>query len=152
MVVAERDQQLEDVAFDVNRLTKAGLGALEKDLETEISEKRQEIKVLEKVVKDLNKLAGKDKAEFPIEVEYSYTAAQEDDYITKTAELELEGPDSAEQAAKKLEKQLDRYGRLRDQMVESLKHKRKALGETKADLKDFVGSTRPLAEEVLAVL
>lgn len=150
--MTEPDQLLDDIAYDVNRLTKSGLGALEKDLETEISEKRQEIKRLERLVKDLSKLAGKDSSEFPIEVEYNYTAAQEDDYITKTAELELDGPDSAEQAAKKLEKQIDRYGRLRDQMVESLKLKRKALGETKADLKDFVGSTRPLAKEVLAVL
>lgn len=152
VVAVNREAPVDEVVVDVRRLTRAGLGAIEKDLESEIAEKAQEVRQLKRVVKKLAKLSKQDESAFPVEVEYHHTSAVDDQYSTKTAEFEVEGPDSAEQAAQKLEKQLDRFGRLRDQMVEKLKDKRRALDATKSELKDFVGMTRPLIDEVLVVL
>jgi len=144
---------MKQVSVDVQRLTSAGIRAIEKDLESELVEKRREIRQLERAIATLSELAEGDPSAFPAEVAYTYTATRgKDQYVTKEEELLLEDSGSAEAAAKRLEKKLGRFGRLRDQMVESLKQRRKTVGEAKSELKDFVHGTNPLVSEVLATL
>lgn len=141
------------MSVDVQRLTRAGIRAIEKDLESELLEKRREIRQLESAIETLSELAEGDPSVFPTEVAYTYTATRgKGEYVTKEEELLLEDPGSAEAAAKRLEKRLGRFGRLRDQMVERLKHRRKTVREAKSELKDFVHGTDGLVSEVLATL
>jgi prefoldin subunit 5 len=147
------DAPIDDVAGDVRRLAIAGLKAIERDLEAEIQEKRQEIRQIKGTVKALSKLAEAADSVFPVEIEYKYTSSSgKDEYVTKTEELEVESRDSAEQAALRLEKQMDRLGRLRDEMVAGLRRKQQTVSQAKSELGEFVHGTRPLVREVLAVL
>ena len=144
---------MEEMAFDVRRLTKAGIQAIERDLETELDEKRKEIKHIQKTVSNLEKLSEKDPETFPTELMYRYTSARGNgEYSTKEEELLIETPDGASEAAARLEKRVDRFTRLRDEMVESLKQQRKTLTSAKAELVDFVTGTRQLVTEVVATL
>ena len=147
------DDPMEEMAFDVRRLTKAGIQAIERDLETELDEKRKEIKHIQKTVSNLEKLSEKDPETFPTELMYRYTSARGNgEYSTKEEELLIETPDGASEAAARLEKRVDRFTRLRDEMVESLKQQRKTLTSAKAELVDFVTGTRQLVTEVVATL
>ena len=143
----------EEVVADIRRLTRAGIRQLERDLEAEISEKRLEVRQLKQTVNVLEKLAEKDEAAFPTEIEYRYTAKRgKDGLVTKTEEVLLEDPEEAEKTAEKLERRLDRFSLLRDQMVEHLKQRRDTLSAAKAELRNFVRGTDWLVDEVLATL
>ena len=143
----------EVVVADIRRLTRAGIRQLERDLEAEISEKRAEVRQLKKTVNVLSKLAEKDEAAFPTEIEYQCTAKRgKDELVTKTVEVVLEDPGEADKTAEKLQNRLDRLSLLRDQMVEHLKKRRKTLSAAKSELRSFVRGTDCLVDEVLATL
>ena len=143
----------EEVVADIRRLTQAGIRQLERDLEAEISEKREEVRQLKKIVNVLSTLAEKDEAAFPTEIEYRYTAKRgKDELVTKTEEVLLEDPEEAEKTADQLERRLDRLSLLRDQMVEHLRQRRATLSAAKAELRGFVRGTDWLVDEVLATL
>jgi hypothetical protein len=153
VIAGVEENPIQEVAIDVHRLTGAGVRAIERDIESEIAEKRREVSQLKRTVQALSKLADEDPAAFPTEVAYRYTASRgKDVYVTKEEELVVEDPGSAEMAALKLEKSLDRFGRLRDQMVESLKQRRRTVREAKAELHDFMRVTDSLVADVLATL
>ena len=143
----------EEVEDDIRRLTQAGIRQLERDLEEEISQKKKEVRQLEKTVTVITKLAEKKDTVFPTEVEYQYTSRRgRDELVTRTEEVVLEDPDHAVKEAEKLEKRLDRLGRLRDQMVENLKGRRQTIKEAKSEVRHFVSGTEGLVGEVLATL
>lgn len=143
----------EEVEADIRRLTQAGIRQLERDLEDEIAQKRKEIRQLEKTVSAMAKLGEKDETVFPTEVEYQYTSRRgKDELVTRTEEVVLEDPDHAVKEAEKLEKKLDRLGRLRDQMVENLKKQRQTIKSAKSEVKSFVNGTEFLVDEVMATL
>lgn len=143
----------EEVMADMRRLTQSGIRQLERDLEAEIAEKKEEVKQLKRTVTSLTKLA-KGKAEaFPAEVEYRYTAKRGNDgLVTKTEELVLEDADEAKRAAEKLEQRIDRLGALRDQMVDHLKQRLNTIAEAKGELRSFVQGSDRLVDQVLATL
>lgn len=152
LVASFRKAPVDEVTVDVRRLTQAGLKAIEKGLESEISEKRQEIRRLKGVAKTLRKLAD-EKDAFPIEIEYQYTSSSgKGQYETKTKELQIDSADSAQDAARKLDDQVERLGRLRDEMVQVLEKKKDVVGQARVELREFVRRARPLIGEVLAVL
>jgi hypothetical protein len=154
VVVGARKTPVDEVTVDVRRLTQAGLKAIEKGLESEITEKRNEIRRLKGVARTLRKLADENVTEYPIEIAYSYTTSDggKGKYVTKTKELQVEDPGSAEEAARKLEQQMERLGRLRDEMVQELEKKKQVVGQARVEVREFVRGTRPLIGEVLAVL
>lgn len=142
-----------EIKADFRRLTQAGMRLLERDLEAEIAEKREEIRQLRKIVDALAKLASDDDAQFPAQVEYQYTARQgKDDLVTRTDELVLEDRGQAAKAAEQLEKRLDRLGVLRDEMIDKLKKRQRALADARLELPSFVRDADPLVDEVLATL
>lgn len=141
------------MAQDIHRLTGAGVRALERDLDSEIAEKRRELKRLERTIEALTALAAEEEEAFPTEVAYSYTATRgKGVYVTKVEELVLEAPDEAARAAAKLEKGMGRFGRRRDAMVESLKQRRDSVRQAGREVQDFVRGTHRLVGEVLATL
>lgn len=143
----------EEVEADIHRLTQAGIRQLERDLEDEISEKRKEIRQLEKIVSAMAKLGEKGEDAFPAEVEYHYTSRRgKDELVTRTEEVVLEDPEHAVKESEKLEKKLDRLGRLRDQMVENLKKQRQTIKNAKSEVRSFVSGTEVFVDEVLATL
>jgi len=153
LAVVEESDPIHAVAIDVQRLTRAGIRAIERDLECEIEQKGGEIKQLERTVQALSGLAAEAPSAFPTEVAYTYTATQGNGvYVTKEKELLVEDANSAENAAKRLEKGLARFGRLRDQMVATLKQRRSSVREAEAETQHFVQGTHRLVGEVLATL
>ena len=153
IVASTREDPIQEVAQDVHRLTGAGVRALERDLDSEIAEKRRELKRLERTIETLTALAAEKEAAFPAEVTYTYTGTRgRGVYLTKVEELVLEDPEGAARAAAKLEKGMKRFGRSRDAMVEGLKRKRTAVRQAGSDLQDFVRGTHRVVGEVLATL
>ena len=147
------EEPIEEIAADVRWMTDAGMGAIERDLDSEIREKKQEVRQLKRTIVALTDLAAQDGSAFPTELAYQYTATQgRGEYVTKEQELLLEDPDSAVKAASSLENRLDRLRRLRDEMVEGLKQRRSSLDEARSDIASFVRGTRPVVREVLATL
>ena len=143
----------DEVVADIRRLTKAGIRQLERDLEAEISEKREEVRQLKRTVTALEKLAAEDEASFPREIEYQCTARRgKDELVTKTVEVALEDPSAAERTAEKLDKRIERLTLLRDQMVEHLKKRREVLSAAESELRSFVRGTDGLVNEVLVTL
>jgi hypothetical protein len=72
--------------------------------------------------------------------------------VTKTEELVLKDADEASSAADKIEKKLENYAKLRDEMLEDLKHERRQLGKMREGLGKFVADSNGLVLEVLATL
>lgn len=135
------------------QLAETGARALEEDLAAELTSKRAEIKELEKIVKVLRKLATDPDAGYPTEVEYSRTSRSGVGHlITKTETLGLNDPSEAEKAADTLERKRDGFARLRDEMLEELKRRKRQLGEMRAGLGDFSQASAGLVAEVLATL
>ena len=144
---------MEEITADVRWMTDAGIGAIERDLDSEIREKKQEVRRLRRTIVALTDLAAQDGSAFPTEVAYQYTSTQgQGEYVTKEQELLLEDPDSAVKAASTLENRLDRLRRLRDEMVEALKHRRSTVDNARSELASFLRDTRPIVREVLAIL
>ena len=148
-----QDDAIHEVESDVHRLTGAGIRAIERDIESEIAEKRKEITQLKRMVEALTKLAAEEADVFPKELTYRYTLMQgKDVYVTKEKELLVEDAGSAEAAARRIEKGIDRFGRLRDQMIEMLKQRRKTVQEASEEVDSFVQATDGLVTEVLATI
>lgn len=154
VVASIRKAPVDKVTVDVRRLTGAGLRAIERGLESEITEKREEIRRLKGVARSLRKLADEDVSAFPVEIAYRYTSSDggKGEYLTKTKELEIESPGAAEEAARRMEQQMDRLSRLRDEMVQELEREKHVVGQAKVELREFVRGAHPLIGEVLAVL
>ena len=149
----ESDDPVEVASKDVMKLVRAGQKQLAKELEDEVAEKKAEAQQLKKVAKTLLKAAKDKKTEWPYMLTYNYTAkGPTQGLVTKVAELELEEPQNAEDAAATIEKKLPRWTDLKDQMVVELKKKQAVLEEMRKGLPEFVDSSKGLLSEVFAIL
>ena len=106
---------------DVAKLTKSGTTSRTRELADEVASKKTEIAQLKKTISSLQKLAKNGKFEEPVEVAYSRTAREGQGLGTKTETLTLANADEATDAAASIEKNLESWGKLREQMVEDLK-------------------------------
>jgi hypothetical protein len=98
-------------------------------------------------------LAADAKTEYPAEVEYSHTARDGlRRLVTKTEALTLADADEATSAAATLEKRLEGYAKLRDQMLEELEERQRQIDEMRDGLSGFVAASNRLVVEVLATL
>jgi hypothetical protein len=141
------------VTSDVTKLTKAGVRSMEKDLADDLETKKKELSKLKRVATSLEKLAGAKEDAFPTEVEFSHSARDSSrGLVTKVETLTLEDASEAQQAAEKIHKRLDSYGKLRDEMIVELKQRQKQIDEMKKEVGSFADSSRRLLTEVLAVL
>ena len=153
MIPGTRTDRVAAATEDVATLADIGAHSLEQDLAEELEEKKAEIKELEKVAKAVQKLAADPDTAYPAEVEYSHTARNGSrSLVTKTETVTLADADEALKAAADIEKRLENYAKLRDQMLAELKEQKRHLDEMRTGLPSFVQSSNVLVGEVLATL
>lgn len=153
LIPGERMDRAAAVKKDVKALAEYGAKALDSDLARQLEEKRAEISALEEVTSTLRALAADADAEYPAEVEYAHTGRDgQRRLVTKMETLTLADADAASSAAATLEKKLEGYAKLRDQMLDDLEQDRRQIGEMREELGSFVAASNGLVLEVLATL
>ena len=144
---------VEGASKDVARLTRNGTRSLMRDLDNEITAKKREMTQLKAVAKSIQKLAKDGATTYPAEVTYTHTArGSTTGYVTKTETLVLADAAEAEGAAAKIEKKMDAWAKLREEMLKDLKRRQQQLDELKGTVTEFVSSSEGLLVEVFAVL
>jgi hypothetical protein len=140
-------------AEDLAVLAEAGARSLKSDVADEVAAKNDELKQLQKVARAVQKMAAGERTTYPAEIEYSHTARQgSQNLVTKTDTLTLADTAEAQNAAATLEKSMEGWARLRDQMLEELAHRQQQIEQTRRNLSGFVDASRTLVGEVLEVL
>lgn len=153
LIPGGRTDRAAAVKKHMTELAEFGAKALDSDLVSLLEEKRAEIDALEEVTSTLRALAENPDAEYPAEVEYSHTARDgQRRLVTKTETVVVADADEATSAAAALEKKLEGYAKLRDQMLEHLEQDRRQIDEMRDDLGGFVAASNGLVLEVLATL
>ncbi len=153
IIPGERSDRAAAVKKDMTALAEFGAETLEQDLAQQLKEKKAEIKTLETVTSQLRALADDKDTEYPAEVEYAHTGRDAHRrLVTKTEVLTLKDADEANSAADSIEKKLENYAKLRDEMLEDLKQERRQLGKMREGLGKFVADSNGLVLEVLATL
>ena len=153
VIPGERSDRAAAVKKDVAALADFGAETLEQDLAQQLKDKKAEIQVLEEVTSKLRELAANGDAEYPAEVAYAHTGRDAHRrLVTKTETLTLADAAEATKAADTLEKKLEGYAKLRDEMLEDLKQERRRIGEMREELGSFVAASNGLVLEVLATL
>lgn len=138
---------------DLAALAELGANSLEQDLARQLEEKRAEIDALEDVTRSLRALAADAETVYPAEVAYTHTARDSQrQLVTKIATLVLVDADGAATAASSLEKKLDGFTKLRDEMIDDLRQSRRRIGEMRKELGGFIQASNGLVLEVLATL
>jgi len=152
-IPGSRTDRVAAVTRHVAALAEAGADSLEQDIADLLDDKKAEIAELEKVARAVRKLASDEGASFPAEVEYSHTARDGTrTLVTRTETLVLGDADEALSAAATLEKRLEGYAKLRDQMLEDLERRQEQVGEMRHGLSGFVAWSNVVVLEVLATL
>jgi hypothetical protein len=138
---------------DLAVLAEAGALSLKNDVEDEVAAKNDELRQLKEVARTVQKMATSERTVYPAEIEYSRTARQgTQNLVTKTDTLTLSDNAEAQSAAGTLEKSMERWSRLRDQMLEELLQRQHQVEQSRRSLSEFVDAARPLVGEVLSVL
>lgn len=141
---------MSEVVKDLKKLVQAGTKTLKAEVADELKKKKIEERDLEKVVASLTKLSEKSDKAFPTGVEYSHTARDiTHGFFTKTEAVELEDAGQAKETLQTIEKSLNRWGKLRVQMLEDLQQTDKRLNALSSDLEPFVVSSKRLIDELL---
>ena len=147
------DDPVSVVADDLTKITRSGVRVIEKEVEEELKDKKSEMKQLQNVVAKARKLAEAKNPKLPTEVTYYHTArAAAQGLITKTEVVVITAPDEATACADSIEKSLNRWENLRDQMVDELQRKQAQLEVVSGSVPEFVKSQRGMLREVMAVL
>jgi hypothetical protein len=141
------------VSDDLVKITKSGVKVIEKEIEQELKEKKTEMKRLEAVVAKARKLAEAKDPKLPTDIVYEHTAkAAAQGLITKTETVTVTAPEEATSCADSIEKSMNRWENLRNQMVDGLEKKAAELEIVGGNLSEFVKSQRTVLREVIAVL
>lgn len=153
LIPGDRTDRVAAAARDMTLLADAGAKSLEQDLVELLDGKKNELKELKKVVKSVAALATDKKAEFPAEIDYSYTARNGTRGLyTKLDSVTVNDPDEALSAAAAIEKRFDSVTKLRDEMLIELKAKLRQVGEVRKDAPAFVEASSGIVVDVLATL
>lgn len=138
---------------DLAMLAEAGALALMSDLGEEVAAKNDELNRLREVAQAVQSMAASERTSYPAEIEYSHTARQgSQNLVTKTETLTLSDSAEAQDAAASLERKMEGWAKLRDQMLEELARREHQIEQTRRSLSGFVEASRSLVGEVLAVL
>jgi hypothetical protein len=136
----------------MTKLAEAGAEQLNDDITALLALKKKEIAVLKKVATSVRDLARSAKTMYPAEVEVSFTQRSAlGILVTKTEMLVLADATEATRVADDLTHREESRTKLRDQMIEELKERRRQLGVMKRDLPAFVESSHELVVELLAI-
>jgi len=138
---------------DVKAIVRRGIRSLRREIDRDIEDKGTEIARIEKFVEQLVMIAEDASSEYPMEVSHERTSKSPvSGLITKTETYLLENQSDAERAAKKVEKSIPRWGRLRDQMLIQLDERREGLGALSQDLSGVVESWQGIINDVLVTM
>jgi pantothenate synthetase len=135
-----------------SRTWKAGSQFLAEDLAEELARKKSEVAELRKVADSIHKLSDTGDWETPVEISYCHTVREGDGLGTRTTAVTLADAGEANDAASAIEKKLDSWEKLRDQMLEDLKKKQRKVAEMESSIPDFAESSREMVDDVLAIL
>lgn len=153
MTAAHSDDPVAAVTSTVKRLVRSGARSLKREVAEDLTEKKREEKQLEKVIEQIRSLAADSSVEYPVEISYTHTARDAaSGLVTKTETLIFENADEALQAAKKIEKRMGRWSKLRTQMLDDLKQRQKRVGDVTSNLSEFVDSSRGLLRDIIVTL
>ncbi len=144
---------LDAIADDLGKLTKSGIRVIEREVEADLKDKKSEMKRLVKVVEGARKLAEAKDDAFPTDISYSHTArAAAQGLVTKIETVEVTTQDEATSCADSIEKSMNRWEGLKDQMIDELQKKQALLTKLRGELPDFVKAQRTMLREVVAIL
>jgi uncharacterized protein YoxC len=153
LIAGSTADQVTRATSDITALADAGANSLERDLAEKVADKNGEMEQLKDVARSVQELAADADTSYPTEVEYSHTARHgSQQLVTKTETLTLGDADEAQDAAARLEKRMEGWERLRDQMLQELEHQRRQIDDMKATLSSFLDASQGLVREVLATL
>lgn len=152
-VAATGRDPLTVVRADVKKMLRSGTKSLKRTVEAELEAKSEEAGRIETVVEKLQDLADAGESAFPTEFTFERTAKSGTTKFKVTTEVvTVADPDEAAKAARKLEKSLPRWGRIRDAAVEDLKARQETLALVGRNLSDVLDGWRSLMKEVLIVM
>jgi hypothetical protein len=152
-VAALSEDPIGVVSKDLTKLVRSGAKSLGRSASEELVEKKAEYVRLTKLQKTLEKMGGNAKAEYPYEVTYTRTArSPTEGYVVKTETLVLNDADEALRAARKMEKSLPGWAKLRDEAMDDLRRRKDTLESLDGSLGDLVESWRPVLKEVLITI
>jgi hypothetical protein len=147
-----RAERTEAAIQDVARLADVGMNLLDQDLEELLAGKRREIQRIRNVAASVHDLATDSTVSYPTEVEYSHTVRNAGgELVTRISTLTLKDPAAALSAAATLENRLDGLAKLRDQMLEDLRQRRRQIKVMRHGLPGFADSSRRVVGELLAL-
>jgi hypothetical protein len=153
LIPGEPSDRVTEATQDLAVLAEAGALSLRSDVAEEVAAKNDELKQLRKVARALQEMASSERTTYPAEIEYSHTARQaSQNLVTKTETLTLSDTAEAENAAATLERSMEGWAKLRDEMLEELGHRQHQIEQTRRSLSGFVDVCRTLVSEVLEVL
>lgn len=153
LIAGERTDRAAAAKKDLAALAELGAKSLEHDLARQLEEKGAEIDALEDVTRTLRALAADTDTVYPAEVAYTHTARDgQRRLVTKLETLVLADAEAASTAAASLEKKLEGYAKLRDEMIQDLHQGRRRIGEMREELGGFIAASNGLVLEVLATL
>jgi len=152
-VAAHSDDPVGVAAKDVKKLVRSGAISLGRSVSEELVEKEHQYVRLTELVTTLDDLAEDPKGEYPAEVTYTRTARSPGEgFVVKTETLLLNDSVEAARAARKIEKSLPSWARLRDEVSDDLRRKQDTLKELSGSLSDLVESWRGVLQEVLVTM
>ncbi len=141
------------VTRDMATLADAGADLLERDLADQLEAKKAEMQQLKKMARSLHALAADKATAYPMEIEYSHTARNGSrGLFTKIENVTLNEAGDATSAAAAIEKRIDSYTKLRDEMLIDLKQKQRLVAEMRVELPEFVEWSNGLILDVMATL
>jgi hypothetical protein len=152
-VAALSDDPVGVASKDVKKLVRSGAISLGRSVSDELVEKKAEYERLTELVTTLDELAEDPDVEYPAEVTYTRTARSPGEgYVVRTETLTLNDPTEVLRAARKIEKSLPSWARLRDEVMEDLRRKQDTLATLSGSLSDLVESWKGVLGEVLVTM
>lgn len=153
-VAAVGGDPMKTVRGDVKKMVRSGIKSLKRSVETELEAKAEEAELIDGVVDALLELAeNTGETEFPTEITFERTAKSgTTKFKTATETLSLNDAEEAARAAKKIEKSIPRWDRIRTAAIEDLHEREKSLADASRNLSELVDSWRGLMKEVLVVM
>jgi septal ring factor EnvC (AmiA/AmiB activator) len=134
-------------------MVRSGARSLKREVAEDLSEKKREEARLKDVIQSVRKLAADPTVEYPVEVSYSHTARDAAvGLVTRTETVTCENAEEALQAARKIEKRMGRWAKLRAQMLDELKQRQKRVSEVTGNLSEFVDSSQGLLKDIIVTL
>ena len=150
---ANSEDPIAAISKSTRKMMSNGARSLKRSLAKKMATKKAEITELKKVAKSIRRLAENPNTIYPLEITYSRSARDSvQSMFTKTENIEVNDALETLGCAESIERNLDHWTTLRDQMIAELKVEQKHLSVMTQTLSQFVKSMHRLLGEVIATL